>query len=101
MRLSVFWDRQKGRLKLCALVKLKISVSSDLSPQVGRLPRWVPRDAKCGNQGKKARQQEQHGAFPTRYVLSRRWNFDHGDFRARRQGKKKCCSPAPVNGAVD
>src|SRR5262249_39630865 len=56
---------QKGRLKLCALVKLKISVSSDLSPQVGRLPRWVLRDAKCGNQGKQARQQEQHGAFPT------------------------------------
>jgi hypothetical protein len=52
---------QKRRLELCPLVKLKISVSGDLSTQVGRSPRWVPRNAKCGNQGKKACQQDQDG----------------------------------------
>src|SRR2546421_183153 len=52
-------------LELCALVKLEIWLSSDLSTQVGRLPRWVPRYAKCGNQGKKGKKacQQDQGRY--------------------------------------
>src|SRR2546423_5952657 len=56
---------QKLHLELCALVKLEIWLSSDLSTQVGRLPRWVPRYAKCGNQGKKGKKacQQDQGRY--------------------------------------